>query len=463
MTDIVPRSGVSMIVSGPFARYWWASLVSSTGDWITLFATIALGNAIGGEVGVLLALLSRIVPGLIVGPVVGVLTDRFDRRKLVVIADVGRGLLVPALLFATNLPVLAAVNFGLEMLSLLGQAPRNAMVPRLVGAEGLVTANSLILGSTFGTIPLGAGFSWALASLPLVTFGGLIPDATAGLTFAFAFDAATFFVSAALIWSLPATRTRVVSAAAKVASPKARDDFVEGIRFFWSRRSVRRVIVGMTSALMGGGLMIVVGSPFVTRVLAADDTGFFAIITMAGLGAAAAVTWLTLFGTRLLRRDLVFAFSLLATGGGLTATAFTSTVFGAASWMAVFGFGAGAAYVMGFTHIQEQVNDEMRGRVFATLFTLMRMGLFVAMALAPSLDLILDQSGIGPLGTPKRGVLVVGGLLIAASGGATLWSLRDSFGRPHFGPEARDIIAEAVKARGGNVGSSEEADDGDQP
>jgi dTMP kinase len=449
MTAAAPRSAISMIRSGPFARFWWASVVSSSGDWITMFATITLGNRIAGETGVLLALLSRIVPGLLFGAVVGVLTDRFDRRTLVVISDLGRFLLVPALLFVTDLGMLAVVNFALEMLSLLGQAPRNAMIPRLVPPENLVTANSLILGSTFGTIPLGAGLSWFFVSLPANDLGGLVPASNANLTWAFGFDALTFLASAALIWSLGAVRSvGAVHRKQDGEKPNAFQDFKEGVATFWGRKSIRRVIIGMTTALMGGGLMIVVGSPFVVQVLEADDAGFFAIITTAGLGAALAVAWMTLYETRLLRRDLVFALALIACGIGLGATSLTSTVFGAAAWMGVFGFGAGAAYVMGFTHIQESVDDELRGRVLATLFTLMRVGLFVSMAAAPSLDLILARNGLGIFGQSKRAVLLVGGLLIISSGAATLWSLRDSFGKPRFGSEARDILAEAVRVRG---------------
>ncbi len=458
MTAAAPRSAMSMIRSGKFARFWWASVVSSSGDWITMFATISLGNRIAGETGVLLALLSRIVPGLVFGAVVGVLTDRFDRRTLVVISDLGRFLLVPALLFVTDLGMLVVVNFALEMLSLLGQAPRTAMIPRLVPAENLVTANSLILGSTFGTIPLGAGLSWFFVSLPANDLGGLVPASNASLTWAFGFDALTFLVSAALIWSLGAVRSVAAAHRKHGEKPNAFREFKEGIATFWGRKSIRRVIIGMTTALMGGGLMIVVGSPFVDQVLDADDAGFFAIITTAGLGAALAVAWMTLYETRLLRRDLVFALALIACGVGLASTSLTSTVFGAAAWMGVFGFGAGAAYVMGFTHIQESVDDDLRGRVLATLFTLMRVGLFVSMAAAPSLDLILDRNGLGIFDESKRAVLLVGGVLIISSGAATLWSLRDSFGRPRFGTEARDILAEAVRVRGADVvGSAEGA------
>jgi dTMP kinase len=304
---------------------------------------------------------------------------------------------------------------------------------------------------------LGAGLSWFFVSLPTNDLGGLVPASNASLTWAFGFDALTFLASAALIWSLGPVRSVASARRQDGEKPNALQEFKEGVATFWGRKSIRRVIIGMTTALMGGGLMIVVGSPFVDQVLDADDAGFFAIITTAGLGAALAVAWMTLYETRLLRRDLVFALALIGCGVGLGATSLTSTVFGAASWMGVFGFGAGAAYVMGFTHIQESVDDELRGRVLATLFTLMRVGLFVSMAAAPSLDLILARNGMGIFDESKRAVLLVGGLLIISSGAATLWSLRDSFGRPRFGAEARDILAEAVRVRGADVVGS--ADD----
>ncbi len=381
-----PRSAYSMVGRGPFARLWWASVIGSTGDWITIFATIALGDTLGGGTGVLLALISRILPGLLLGAWIGVIADRVDRRRLVFISDLGRGLVVFFLVFATSLPALVAINVALELLSLVGQPPRNAILPSLVGRENLVTANSLMLGATYGTVPLGAGFNWALSALPAISLGGLIPDVTADLALAFGVDALTFFASAALVATLPVLKSRLADDPSRTADGErvsAVADLVEGAKFFWERRSVRRVIVGMTAALVGGGTMIVLGKSFVEDVLDADQTGFFALVTTMGVGAGIGIVTVSLYESRLVRRDLVFAVALLATGAGLTAASLTATVAGAASWMLLMGFGAGAAYVMGLTHLHEQVSDEMRGRVFATLFGLMRIGLFVSMALAP--------------------------------------------------------------------------------
>ncbi len=439
-----------MVTTGYFARFWWASVVGSTGDWITVFATITLGANIADETGVLVALVSRILPGLLLSAWVGVISDRVDRRRLVVISDVGRALIVPFLVFATTLPILVVINLLLEFFSLLGQSPRNAMLPSLVSRENLVTANSLMLGATYGTVPLGAGFNWALSALPAVTLGGLIPDATANLALAFGVDSLTFLTSALLVASLPVMAAKVADdppPGGDEDGPGAIQDMVEGAKFFWSRKSVRRVIAGMTAALVGGGTMIVLGNSFVNDVLNADDTGFFAVITAMGVGAGAGILVVSLYESRLLRRDLVFALSLLATGAGLTAASLTSTVTGAALWMLVMGFGAGSAYVMGLTHLHEEVTDELRGRVFATLFALMRVGLFVSMAAVAPLQLLLSGVGVWRLSDPTRLLLFLGGMVILLTGLVTLWSLRSIFGRPKLGAEARDILAQADEAR----------------
>ena len=464
-----PRSARSLVTSGPFSRFWWAAFIGSTGDWITVFAIIVLASNIGGSGGVLVAILARVLPGLLLGPLFGVFTDRFDRRRLIVVADIGRGAIVPVLVFVTSLPLLVAVTFGLEVLSLLGQAPRAAVVPRLVSEENIVPANSLLLGATYGTVPLGAGFNWFLTSLPAVTLGGIVPAMNRGLALAFIVDAATFFASGLLVASLPAIRTKAAAAAREqgdgTSSRDALREMADGLGFFWRTKSVRRVIVAMTAALFGGGTVIVLGDPFVTRVLRAGDTGFFAIVTTLGLGAAIGIGAVSLYSTRLLRRDLVFGLATVATGVGLSAAAAASTVFGAAAWMLVMGLGAGSAYVMGFSHLHEEVSDDMRGRVFATLFALMRVGLFVSMAIAVPIEVALGRARTPSwlFSEPDRTILFAGGLTIALSGLGVLWSLRTLFTRPKLAEDARRFIEEANRARRPYYGRHQEDHEARRP
>ena len=447
--ESTPRSTRSLMTSGPFARFFWAAVVGSTGDWITVFAMLTLADRIGSQEGILIALMSRILPGLFLGGLVGVISDRMDRRKLVVFADVGRGLVVPFLAFVDTLPMLVGITLVLEVLSLLGQPPRTAMVPRLVRPENLVAANSLMLGAAYGTVPIGSALLLILQGFPEVSLGGLIPAGNEGLVLAFAVDAATFFASGLLVASLPRIESPLVEKtdANGVDLKSTWRDFVEGAKTFTTDPSVRRVVFGMTTALFGGGTIIVLGPEFARNVLNADDAGFFAIITMLGVGAAVGLIVTSTNEDRLGARDLIFGIATMTTGFGLAAASMVTTVAGAAAWMMVMGFGAGAAYLMGLTHLHEYVDDEMRGRVFAALFALMRIGLFVAMAVAVPLVDVFRDVDIWRLDDPTRVVLFLGGLTILGAGLGVMWAMRSQLRSPSLGREAQDIIAAANKAR----------------
>jgi dTMP kinase len=448
-----PLTAGAMTRRGPFARFFWAAAISSTGDWITVFAMLALADSIGGEGGILVTLMARIVPGLALGAVAGVITDRMDRRKLVVIADVGRGLVIPSLALVRTLPTLVAITILLELLSLLGQPPRTAMVPRLVAAENLVTANSLMLGAAYGTVPFGAGFNFLLASLPAVTLGGLLPTVTQGLALAFFVDSATFFISGLLVATLPRIESPLAVQPSNGVDLRASwRDFVDGTRFLMQEARVRRVIIGMATALFGGGTVIVLGKAFAEDVLGAGQAAFFGLITALGVGAGAGIVLVSFYEHRIIHRDLVFGLALLGTGTGLAAAAVVNTVAAAFAWMLLFGFGAGAGYVMAMTHLHEGVGDEMRGRVFATLFALMRIGLFVSMAIAVPLGGAFRNVHLGRLNGPSRWVLFLGGLTIVASGAIIVWTLRHLLHIPELGREAREIMAEADRARRGQIG-----------
>lgn len=443
MTAQAPRSAFSLITKGPFARLWWAGLIGSTGDWITIFATITLGNEIAGGQGVLVAVFSRIIPGLVFGGAVGVLTDRVNRRTLIVTADLGRAAVIPLLIFASNLPILVIITIISEFLSILGQSPRAAVVPNLVRDENIVNANSLILGATYGTIPIGAAFNLFLVSLPQPTLS-FIPAETKEFALAFVVDSATFIISGLIVATLPSLRTKTAKAIQEGDEvTSTREDLVAGAKFLWGNRSVRRVIASMTAALFGGGVVIAVGPQFVEQVLMAETSGFFAVVTALGAGAAIGIGLVSLYGARLTRRDIVFGIATLAIGIGLIAAALTATVFGASSWLFVTGFGAGAAYVMGLTHLHEEVDDELRGRVFAALFGLLRVGIFVSILVAVPLQGALARAGVG---SPTRVVLIAGGVTTLAAGGATLWSLRHLLRRPKLSAETRDLLAETTRA-----------------
>ncbi len=414
--------------SGPFSRLWRAGLVSSTGDWVAILATLSLAEELAGSGGIVLALVSRILPGLFFAAVGGVVADRLNRKTVMLIVEVARAALVFSLAFVETIALLVVVNLLLEAFTLVFQPAKEATVPNLVQRNELVQANSLSLSAAYGTFPLGAALFLAIAPFAdSFTLWGLLPGTHEGL--AFLLDAFTYMASAAIIWTLPdlgrtlpENRQRGRKRGSNFLN--AVRDFWDGVKFVGTHPRVRPIVAAMTVALAGSGIVVVLGKPYAKDVLDAGSAGFPALLTAFGLGAGTGIVLVTIFGPRLTHKDISFSISLLVTGFALGALGFIQTILGGAGWAFVMGFGAGSAYVLGFAHLHEQANDEVRGRTFAALFSLMRIGLLLSMTIALPLAALFDGVFPGLLSEGSRIVLLLGGSITLIAGVLTLWSVR---------------------------------------
>jgi dTMP kinase len=427
VTEALPRSAWTLLKSGPFSRLWRAGLVSSTGDWIAILATLSLAEDLAGGGGMVLALTSRILPGLFFAAIGGIVADRFNRKHVMLFAEVGRGGLVLSLAFATTISHLILVNLMLEALTLVFQPAKEATVPRLVERSELVQANSLSLSAAYGTFPLGAMIFLLIAPFgDEVTLGGLLPGTHQSL--AFLLDALTYATSAIILTTLPSIpSSRKRRTDERRWNPMAAlVDLKEGIAFVTSRKRIRRIVLAMTVALGGGGIIVVLGKPYSRDVLLSGAAGFPALLTAFGLGAGAGIVGVTIFAPRFRFKDILFSLALIVTGTSLAAAAFVQTLFGGVAWIFAMGLGAGSAYVLGFAHLHEHADDELRGRTFAALFSFMRIGLLTSMMLALPAAALFDGMLPGMLGTGSRVVLLLGGLIMLISGSVTLWSVRRS-------------------------------------
>ena len=426
MTEAAARSAWALIKSGPFSRLWRAGLVSSIGDWVSILATLSIAEELAGGGGIVLALTSRILPGLFFAAVGGVIADRLNRKYVMIAVEIGRAALVLSLAFAGSIAYLVVVNLCLEALTLVFQPAKEATVPTLVERNELVTANSLSLSASYGTFPLGAALFLLIAPLaPHLTLWGFLPGSQEGL--AFLLDACTYTVSALILTTIPTMKRSLPD------SRKSRGrfnvlavlgDLRDGVMFVARNRRVRSVVLAMTVGLAGGGIIIVLGKPYARQVLAAGDTGWPALLTAFGLGAGLGIVLVTIFGPRLTHKDVSFGIALLVTGFSLAGAGFIKTILGGVGWISIMGFGAGSTYVLAFAHLHEQVEDEIRGRTFAALFSLMRIGLLTSMMVALPLASLLDGLLPGLLSDGRRMVLLTGGTVIFFSGALTMWNLR---------------------------------------
>jgi dTMP kinase len=447
-------SGRDLIRRGPFARLWWSQLVSSLGDWATLFATFSLAARISGggsnaTLGILVALVARILPGLLFGVIGGVLADRWDRKRTMVVADFGRATLVLLLVFVGNFRDLFVLTFFIEVLSLVRQPARESVVPHLIPERHLMAANGLNLIASYGTAPVGS----ALFALFAAVGERYLPDSIAnpGVAAAFAFDGITFIASGLIVLTIPVpplVLSKEREPHGKLDIRAALRDMLDGFKFVGSYPAVRRLVTGMAAGLFGGGALFVLGQPFAEQVLQGNNSGYGIMVTALGVGAGLGMGAMTFWGKSIERREPVFALALIVTGLAIVATGLASTVWGASGWVLAAGFGTGVAYVTGFTQLHTVVTDDIRGRTFAALFASARLALLVSFGLAGVGAAALDGILPGFLDSGVRVVIVLSGAFILASGAGTMWSVRDQLRGGPIDDEAYRALHDAGSAIG---------------
>lgn len=419
-----PReSGPRLLGSSSFFRLWLAQVVSSLGDWIGLVAVLSLTARVGGkspEAAIALVMSARMIPGFFLASVGGVLVDRWNRKRVMVTCDIGRGLVLATLPFIDTVAGLFLVSLALEVLTLLWSPAKEASVPNLVEPAKLTTANSFSLAAAYGTFPIGSALFASLTKVAqwLGDHGVFDSMRLNQESLAIYADVATFFLSALLIsrLSLPHTPSKTRRRVGASAISEVR----EGWRFIGTNPVVRAVMIGLGTGLIGGGMIAPLGPTFATSVLDAGPPGFGLLLTSLGMGLAVGVVGLSAFQGRIAHRR-IFPLAVLGAGATMMAAVSTSSLAVTMTFITGMGICAGAVYVVGFTILQESVADDLRGRIFATLYTLSRLCLLISLSLSPLLASVLD----GLFRVPGvRLTLWLGATIILLAGFGALRTLR---------------------------------------
>jgi dTMP kinase len=428
--DAIPPAPWRVFRVPGFLPLFGAQFASSLGDWIGLFAILAIaGRVSNSATAVGFVMVARMLPGFVFAPLGGALIDRWNRKVVMVSCDIGRAGLLVLLPFWENIWGLVVLSFAIEMLTLLWGPAKDATLPNIVkDPDQLASANSLGLVAAFGTFPVGAVMFAALAGIArwLGGFDALNALGVRQESLAIWVDASTFLVSALLISRL---RLDEGERGARTRVPPAQTwrDIKEGLGFIRSQPLVRGVMIGLAGGLLGGGAIVPLGVTVARDVLHGGPASFGLLMTALGVGAAIGVVTL-LWLQRRLPRQFVFTTAVIATGVAIIAVASMASLLPAFAIVAALGASAGCAYVTGFTLLQESVSDDMRGRTFATLYTIVRLCLLVSLTIWPFIAGALNalsrhtidaRVNVGRLHVALPGVrlaLWLGGLVTVLSG-----------------------------------------------
>jgi MFS family permease len=386
-----------------FRRLYAAQLISFAGDWFATVALLGLALELSGSATVASLVLVLQTGGFaLFSPVAGVLADRFDRRRLLVAADLVRVPIALAFMLARGPDTLWLALVAVALLAAVGalfEPTSSAALPNLVDDDELPVAN-VLLGSAWGVM-LAVG----------AAIGGIVA-ATLGRDAAFVVNALTFLVSALLIVGIhrPFQQPR---------EPGSHADPVGGllgsirpvVRFARHSRFVSSLLLSKTIFGVGTGVVLML-AVFGDEVFHAGDVGIGVLFAARGMGALIG-PFVARATTGTSDRGLLVGISVSLVGVIVSYALFplAPSIWLAGVLVFVAHLGGGAQWMLSTFGLQRATPDAIRGRVFSFDYGLVTLTITLSTILAG----ILSESL-----TPQAAVWSMVALL-AVSGTAWLW------------------------------------------
>jgi dTMP kinase len=410
-----------------FRRMWAAITFSSLGDWLGLLANTALAQQLTHQQSVATqgaaisgVLLVRLAPDLLFGPFAAALADKFDRRKTVITGELAAGVLYASIAIGYNLLWLYVAQFLIEAAGLFTQPAKQVIWVAIVPKPLLATANQISLMSVYGTVPVASGVFALLSAANRLAIGDALAQSpkhvNAAIVIALLLNTVTFFVSATTVF----VSRRFIPV---VPAEHEREQGVigllrEGVSFIRRHPLIRGLYVGVIGAFAAGGLTVGVAQLWVAT-LSAGAAGYSIMFGTVFTGLAIGM----LIGPRVLpgyTRGRVFGLAIGSAGVTLLIASVIREYVLAALLAALIGMFAGMAWIIGYTLIGHEVEDRLRGRIFAFVLSSVRIMLLLTIAVGPVLAGFLGSHSVqvGPSSRLRFSgpglTLFIGGLLALA-------------------------------------------------
>lgn len=387
-----------------YRRIWLGEVASWFGDWFNAIALYTLVRELtGSPLALGLVFLTKMVPFAVASPLAGLLVDRFNRRRLMIAADLLRALVVLGFLLvreASDLYLIFALTGVQVILTAVFIPARSASIPNVTTAGELLTANALSAATWSTLLAVGA----ALGGVATEWFGVRV---------VFVLDSLSYLVSAAFLWrtSIP----QQTDPGASVGSVKTvLGGIAKGWRYLWQHREVGRMALAKSTWSLGGGALV-----YMLALLGEDlmpgspALGIGLLYGLRGLGTGIGPIALRSWLPDEKRWPLMMGVGIVISGLCYVGVSVVPWLVGIGLLVVLAHAPSGANWVASTVLLQKRTADSFRGRVFSAEW--------LAVTLADSISILtaslLLESGSVSLST---GVLVFAVVQILCG---TLWAV----------------------------------------
>lgn len=377
-----------------FIPLWLGQMVSYVGDQFTLIAALAVVKSLAGNNSGLITAglgISNATPSIVLGLIGGVLVDRLDRKRVMIVSDVVRGLALFSLLLvgkdSSRLWLFFLVLAITGAAGTLFYPARASALPAIVSKRNLAAANALIE----------AGFVIALVFGSLLA-GVLIDTFGAGVAFAFNGGAYLFSALMIVLMRIP-KRAMIYSANNSLA--QVWSELRDGLRYIWTTRSMRYIMGLSVMVAASIGAVLILSLDYLTRELNVGAGEYGLVVAILGIGIVVGGILIRQLSRYLPTNRLVglaMALNGVAVLGFILKPAFAIVCL----FTALIGFSVVVARAVLSTLVQAIPPEEYRGRVQGAFNLIFSAPLAVAVGLAGLLVQLFAGNTLEP--TALKGI-----------------------------------------------------------
>ena len=382
-----------------FRRLWLAQAISDVGDGLTLLTLMLLVNELTGSTLALAAVsIALAVPPLTIGLVAGTYADRFDRRRIMIISDLLRAVVVLGFMAvgsADLVPLLVGLAFVQASIGTFFTPARGALLPRVVPAEGLLAANSITQATRVIAGVVGTGLAGLIVGVAGVTWP------------AFVVDAVTFLGSAVIVMGVPAAIGRPGAAAHTASSVGGA--VVEGLRVVAGSRVLWTTLLALAISMFGLGAVNVLFLPLIVSVLAVNPAWLGAVELAQSASMILSAGLVAVLAARL-RPTTIITVGILGAGVLVGLTGAATSIWHVIALLFGIGWFVTPLQASIVTIMQTNVPDAARGRVMSTMQASMSGASVASMALAGAFG---DLLGIREVFFVAAAIVIGGGIASA--------------------------------------------------
>lgn len=376
-----------LIADRRFLRLWAALSQSRLGTVINLVAlTLYVYDKTqsGAAVGTLQMVMAA--PSVIVGLFAGIVVDRCDKKWVMVVSDIVRGLLFLGIALIPSIPVIYVVVFASSLVGLFFAPAYLSSLPLLIDKQHLMEANSLSEMTSQVVQIIGPG----LAGIIYVQWGFVCICAL---------NTATYMISAAVIMTVDIPSGRQEHGC-RVGVKGTIRDIIEGFQLIRSNGVAKWMALAGSGLHLGGGAIVVLMIMFVKDVLHGSSAVYGMILSAMAIGSVcgAIATWFR----RGLKETAVLKVSFVALGVSALFVSLSSAIWLALLLFAIIGIAQTTIGISVNTLLQQHLPGAAMGRTFATLGAITQVCRLLSMGAG---GFIADVVGI-------RSVYIVGSAII---------------------------------------------------